>query len=336
MFGAAGSGCTATPQPDPPTLHEEHLWLHAISDDRTAIVGERGAASPVGAEVSALNLDPAVEAPGTEPRIARATTDGDGRFVLVVPGGVSSVFRLVAERDMLRSIPLDLSAVDVVPYAPSCFSPRPDEDARCRAFASAPSCEAAGCLFGESTGAAARLANRPLAECLQIEPGLDVDFGSVAETSSITGTVLIRNACAAAFSYELALRRGDLGVEIVGESGPFTLEPGRARATQVRLAAGCRGRVNEVLFIQVTTGELGRWAITLRGRQARTCAADGGLGTDAGAADGGEAPPLCADPMTSCTDLPCCEPAAYFCDGETSTCWPWDAGVPPPAPDGGV
>jgi hypothetical protein len=153
------SGCIVSPQPEPPTIQPDRVWIELTSTnpddpeaefDTAVIHGEEGAVSPGGATLRVVDLDLA-----EEPR--DATVEADGSFSVALGGRPGHVFRLRAEAHGLWSSPVDLVA--------------PEES-------------------GETLPP-----DVPLADCLFVRAPEPLAFGAVIVGDIVASTVALENRC---------------------------------------------------------------------------------------------------------------------------------------------
>ncbi|WP_438031188.1 hypothetical protein [Sorangium sp. So ce233] len=156
---------------------------------------------------------------------AVAEVDADGSFALALEADLGDEVRVQARRGEQRSAPADLVV-------------------------------AQGVL---------KRAPRPLADCFDVEPELELPDTAVGEVS--TGVLRLEHDCAEPLVIDaIALRApaDDVGVGEV--SAPVVLAPGEPRDVRVELRSSAPGPREEVLLIEVSSPAATRRAVTLFGR----------------------------------------------------------------------
>jgi len=167
-------GCIVSPQPEPPTIDADRVWIELVStnpdqpdaEPDTAIVhGDSGAVTPGGALLRVVNLD-------LTETVREVVVEGDGSFSVALGGEPGHVFRLRAFADELWSRPVDV----VAPEETGPVEPAP----------------------------------HPLGDCFLVRSPSAVEFGSVPVGDIAVEVVTIENECGDPASIEsIRLRIGD-------------------------------------------------------------------------------------------------------------------------------
>lgn len=224
--------CVVSPVPQPPNIDPpeldvtgmEGLWCENCDQPALSIVGPPGAVTHP--EVTGGLVVWVVDLDRTN-ALRSVEVAEDGSFVVHVEGGSFDVFRLQARVEidgvMVRSSPVDVTF--------------------------------------EVESSVARVLEHPLAECFEVEPWPEHDFGAASRGD--IAQVEVRNLCDELLIVDLAaLRAPSDAFAVVGEP-PTRVEPRSAVIVELELIAEEPGMVEAILNLSVSGPDVDRRDLTL-------------------------------------------------------------------------
>jgi len=107
-------------------------------------------------------------------------------------------------------------------------------------------------------------APRSLADCLRLEPPLELDFGAVDVGGEATDVIRVTNDCGAEATVALRLRVGGGAFALV-TGGPLAVTDGEAADVTVSHGPSSAGPSEEILFIEASAPSADRRPVTLIG-----------------------------------------------------------------------
>lgn len=147
----------------------------------------------------------------------------DGGFMVLTEGLITDEYRIQVRSGGARTVPLD--------------------------------------VVGNLDDATLAPAPRPLADCLQLMPAYELEFGEVRVGERVEETVVIRNECAQNVELlEPRFRESDTPFT-AGNAG--TIAPGEAREIVVAAVPTTPGSFEATLFVEATSPESDRRPLTL-------------------------------------------------------------------------
>ena len=167
----------------------------------------------------------AIDLDDTSPA-STVTVAADGSFTAPLTGTPQHVYRVQAARAALRSEPIDVTGV-------------------------------MGIIPGPATAVPG-----PLAACLTLDPAPEIGPLSPGESAVVTlvstcpGTVTVGS---------LPLRLGSVAWSVAAPALPFVLPSGGTSSFTVTFDPSGGGARDDILFVQISTPEMGRRPLTLRG-----------------------------------------------------------------------
>lgn len=224
LVGASLLGaCVVSPQPLPPiapTIDVAKLSLTSTSPE-VVLHGDAGAVT-ADATLTALGI--------TSSASDSVVIQPDGSFDLTLTMDAAQLYRLEAEKDGARSVPIDVEAPATAVDGKSIIP-----------------------------------ASAAYAGCLTVAPATVADRGEVAVGQSQSFAIQLQNGCAEDLTADdLHLVDGAAGFSLTSVA-PLTVPAGENRAVSLAFAPSVEGAADDVLVLHFTGSAPGFVVVTLRG-----------------------------------------------------------------------